>query len=164
MDQLPVTQGASGLDPKIKISIFLGLFMFIGVTLFAASLQFSGNRPLHSSRAAGGASPGGGSALSRSALPLLLDLGADYCPPCRKQAPVLDGLKEEFAGRLRVRYIDVQVDSDAAQQYGVRVIPTQIFIYPRGEELYRHEGFFSRDAIVDQWRELGYPIDTASAR
>jgi thioredoxin 1 len=42
-----------------------------------------------------------------SGYPRLLDLGADKCIPCKKMAPILEAMKEEFAGRLQVDFIDV---------------------------------------------------------
>ena len=42
----------------------------------------------------------------------------------------------------------------AGQQYGIRVIPTQIFFAADGKELFRHEGFFSKEDIVAKWKEV----------
>jgi thioredoxin 1 len=86
-------------------------------------------------------------------LPRLLDLGAGVCIPCKMMAPVLEGLKKDYAGRLRVDYIDVQQDPDAADMFGVKIIPTQIFFSAA-----RHEGFFSRDDILAKWKELGVDL------
>ncbi|MGD9872928.1 MAG: thioredoxin family protein [Kiritimatiellia bacterium] len=91
-------------------------------------------------------------------LPRLVDLGADKCIPCKMMAPILDELKGTYAGKLEVDFIDVWKNESAGQQYGVRVIPTQIFYSPGGEELFRHEGFFSREEILAQWEKLGYVL------
>jgi thioredoxin len=88
-------------------------------------------------------------------LPKLLDLGADKCVPCRMMFPVLDDLKKEYAGRLNVEFIDVWKNPDAAKQYGVEVIPTQILYSADGKELFRHEGFFAKEDILAKWKELG---------
>lgn len=91
-------------------------------------------------------------------LPRLLDLGADKCIPCRMMFPVLDSLKEEYAGGLNVDFIDVWKNPDAAKAYGVTVIPTQIFFNADGKELFRHEGFFAKDDILAKWKELGVTL------
>jgi thioredoxin 1 len=88
-------------------------------------------------------------------LPKLLDLGATKCIPCKKMAPILEGLKKEFDGKLVVEFIDVWQNPDAAKQYGIEVIPTQIFYDATGKELFRHIGFFSREDILGKWKELG---------
>jgi thioredoxin 1 len=91
-------------------------------------------------------------------LPRLIDLGADKCIPCRMMFPVLDELKQEYAGRLNVEFIDVWKNPDAAKQYGIDVIPTQIFYAADGKELFRHVGFFAKDDILAKWQALGVDL------
>jgi thioredoxin 1 len=59
-------------------------------------------------------------------------------------APILVGLRKEYAGRMEVVFIDVWENPDAGQPYGVEVIPTQIFYDAEGKELFRHSGFSGR--------------------
>jgi len=92
-------------------------------------------------------------------LPLLLDLGAGKCVPCKMMAPILEELKTEYADRLQVTFIDVWENKGVGEKYGVRSIPTQIFYDPEGKELFRHEGFFSKDDILAKWRELGFNLE-----
>ena len=66
-------------------------------------------------------------------LPRLVDLGADKCIPCKMMAPILEDLKKTYAGKLDVEFIDVWKNSGAGEQYGIRVIPTQIF-FCRGRQ------------------------------
>jgi len=96
------------------------------------------------------------SAVTEKALPRLVDLGADKCIPCRMMAPILEELKTTHVGQLEVEFIDVWKNPAAGQKYGIRVIPTQIFFGPNGEELARHEGFMSREDILAQWTKLGF--------
>ena len=98
-----------------------------------------------------------------TAIPRLLDLGADKCVPCKMMAPILEELKETYAGTLTVEFIDVWKDPAAAQPYKIRVIPTQIFFSADGTELFRHEGFYSREDILAKWRELGVSLPDKGA-
>lgn len=98
-----------------------------------------------------------------TALPRLLDLGADKCVPCRMMAPILEELRRDYAGIMTVEFIDVWKVPAAAQPYEIRVIPTQIFFAPDGSELFRHEGFFSREDILAKWRELGVELPAEGA-
>jgi len=91
-------------------------------------------------------------------LPQLIDLGADKCIPCKMMAPILEELKAEYKGRLEVTFIDVWKDPAPGRAYGIQVIPTQIFIGPDGKELFRHEGFFSKEEIMRKWLELGFTL------
>ena len=93
------------------------------------------------------------------ALPRLVDLGAGKCIPCKMMAPILAELKKEYAGRLKVEFIDVWENPDEGSEYGIRMIPTQIFYDASGKELFRHEGFFGKVDILTKWKELGIEIE-----
>jgi hypothetical protein len=75
--------------------------------------------------------------------------------------PVLDELREEYAGRLGVEFYDVRKDPSQAAKYGIRVIPTQIFFDASGKELFRHEGFFGKEDILATWKACG--VDLANS-
>ncbi|MFH1842717.1 MAG: thioredoxin family protein [bacterium] len=89
-------------------------------------------------------------------LPRLVDLGADKCIPCKKMAPILEQLRVDYAGRFEVVFIDVWKKRDEATKYDIKLIPTQIFFAADGKELFRHQGFFSREDILRTWQEHGY--------
>lgn len=91
-------------------------------------------------------------------LPRLVDLGADKCIPCKMMAPILEELKTEYTGKLQVDFIDVWKDPAPGQKAGIRVIPTQIFYDASGKELFRHEGFYSKEDILAKWKELGIDL------
>ena len=88
-------------------------------------------------------------------VPRLLDLGSVLCIPCKMMAPLLEELREEYKGRLRVEFIDVKENPQAWDDYGIQFIPTQIFFDAAGKELYRHEGYFGKEDILAKWEELG---------
>lgn len=88
-------------------------------------------------------------------LPKLVDLGADKCIPCKMMAPILEELKQNYAGTFNVEFIDVWKKPEKAKEYGISIIPTQIFYDSSGKELFRHEGFFSKEDILAEWKELG---------
>jgi thioredoxin 1 len=60
-------------------------------------------------------------------LPRLVDLGADKCVPCKMMAPILEELKTEFAGKFTIDFIDVWKNPEASTEYGIKLIPTQVF-------------------------------------
>jgi len=95
---------------------------------------------------------------AEAALPRLVDLGADKCIPCKMMAPVLKELAKEYVGRMQVEFIDVWKNRDAGKAYKISLIPTQIFFDPAGKELFRHEGFFSKQDILAKWKELGVDL------
>ena len=85
----------------------------------------------------------------------LVDLGARTCIPCKQMAPILAELKQEYAGRVSVEFIDVSEYSYAAYSYSIRTIPTQIFFDADGNEVFRHEGFISKADLVAVFQEYG---------
>ncbi len=89
-------------------------------------------------------------------LPRLVDLGSTQCIPCKKMAPILETLAEEYRGSFAVEFIDVRRNPDAGQEWGIRLIPTQVFLDADGEELFRHEGFMGKKTILAKWQELGF--------
>jgi thioredoxin 1 len=89
-------------------------------------------------------------------LPRLVDLGADKCIPCKMMMPVLEELTKEYAGKLKVEFYDVWKNPAYGQQYGIELIPTQIFLSPDGKELFRHQGYFSKKDILAKWKQLGF--------
>jgi thioredoxin 1 len=86
--------------------------------------------------------------------PVLLQLGAHWCPPCRKQLPVMVELGHE-QDAFSTAYLDVDEHPGKARNYGVSSIPVLIFFDAEGRELFRHVGFFPKDEILAQWKKLG---------
>ena len=95
-------------------------------------------------------------------LPRLLDLGSVSCIPCKMMAPILEELKKEYAGRLQVEFVDVNVNPEPAREHGIKLIPTQIFFDASGKERFRHEGFFSKEDILAKWKELGVDLSAGA--
>jgi thioredoxin 1 len=91
-------------------------------------------------------------------LPVLIDIGAGTCIPCKLMAPILEGLKKELEGRLVVQFLDLNKLPDVARVYRIRVMPTQIFYDASGKELFRHEGFYSKEDILTKWKEFGVDL------
>ena len=109
----------------------------------------------------GGPSAPQPTAQATAGIPHLLDLGSVTCIPCKMMAPILEDLKREYAGRLQIEFIDVNENREPAQRYGIKLIPTQIFFDASGKELWRHEGFISREDILAKWKELGVDFGVA---
>ena len=118
--------------------------------------------PATPATAASPATPAGSATAAAPAapakLPKLLDLGAGKCIPCKMMAPILAELKQEYAGKMNVEFIDVWQNPDAGKQYGIEMIPTQIFYDAEGKERFRHVGFYGKEDILGKWKELGVDI------
>jgi thioredoxin 2 len=77
--------------------------------------------------------------VERSPLPVLLDMWATWCGPCKILAPVIEELAVDLAGRVRVGKLDVDENPATAARFGVRSIPT-LLVLRDGRELDRIVG------------------------
>ena len=87
------------------------------------------------------------SIVAASPLPVLLDMWAAWCRPCRMIAPVVEDLAGELAGRIRVAKLDVDANPRTAAQFGVQSIPT-LLVLDRGREVDRIVGVVPKQEIV----------------
>jgi thioredoxin 1 len=115
------------------------------LAVLLALFTLSGSVLLPASRAAG--------KKKEPALPRLVDLGAGKCIPCKRMAPILEEMEKDYAGIVDIVFVDVWKNPKAAGPYRIRVIPTQIFYDRGGREVFRHEGFFSREDIEKVFAE-----------
>ena len=76
-----------------------------------------------------------------------VELGSVSCIPCKMMQPVMKAIEEEFGDQIKVVFHDVWKDRAPAEQYRIRVIPTQVFLDEKGEEFFRHEGFYPKEEI-----------------
>jgi thioredoxin 1 len=95
-----------------------------------------------------------------SPLPQLIDFGAGKCATCKMMTGVLDELAVETADQLSIRFVDTHKDPTTTEAYSIRIIPTQVFLDAEGNELFRHEGYISKEDILKKWSELGIQLQS----
>ncbi len=146
-----------------RIAIVVGLVVVVAAVVALKDRKGKGNAPTNKNKGTAVAKsddPAAPSPESKAPapapLPRLVDLGAGKCIPCKMMAPILDELERDYQGKFEVEFIDVWEDKAAGEPYGIRMIPTQIFFDPSGMEMFRHEGFYSKEDILAKWKELGF--------
>lgn len=78
-----------------------------------------------------------------------VELGSVNCVPCRAMQPVMKAIEKKYGEQVRVIFYDVWTPEQKkyAAIYGIKLIPTQVFLDAHGKELMRHEGFFAEKDI-----------------
>jgi len=87
--------------------------------------------------------------LIRSAGVVLVDFGAEWCPPCKKMEPVLASLQKELAGKYTLVKVDGGRDTEMMKANGVNALPVFI-VYKNGKETYRIQGVVEKNILKGQ--------------
>jgi len=87
--------------------------------------------------------------MGRTPLVTFVELGSVRCIPCRQMQPVMKSIEKKYGDQIRVIFHDVWKADQAEQAkvYGIRLIPTQVFLDADGKEFSRHEGFYPEEEI-----------------
>lgn len=78
---------------------------------------------------------------------VLVDFWAPWCPPCRRQAPVLETVAQQVGARASIMKINIDENTAVAQEKGVQSIPTLI-LFKDGEEVKRFTGFTEAQELM----------------
>ena len=70
---------------------------------------------------------------------VVIDFWAEWCGPCKKISPIVDELATEYEGKVDIYKCDVDENSEVCEKFGIRNIPTLIFL-KNGEVVDRHVG------------------------
>ncbi len=73
-----------------------------------------------------------------------VELGSVDCIPCRMMQPVMKQVEQKYGSQVKIVFYDVRTGKGQpyAYKYGIRVIPTQVFLDRNGKEFFRHIGYF----------------------
>jgi len=92
-----------------------------------------------------------------SELPVLVDFGADWCPPCRMLEPIVDQMAVDYAGQMRVGSFDVDTYPEIQMRYGIMGLPTLI-LFQKGEPVRFMVGYQPRQRLESQIKPLLNPV------
>ncbi|MFC2160777.1 thioredoxin family protein [Acidobacteriota bacterium] len=82
-----------------------------------------------------------------------IELGADKCIPCKAMQPIMHEISQEYEGTIQVVFYDVWKTPKYSRDYGIQLIPTQVFIDKNGKEIFRHVGFYAKEDIIKMLKD-----------
>ena len=88
----------------------------------------------------------------KSTVPVLVELWAPWCGPCRMAGPILDELAKEYEGKVQVVKINIDDNQKSAADYDVMSIPTTVLI-KGGKEIGRQIGFAGKQVFEDLMKQ-----------
>jgi len=88
-----------------------------------------------------------------SKIPVLVDFSAEWCTPCKQLAPIVDEIAGEYAGRLKVGHLDIDMGRQTAVRFGILSVPTLLF-FKEGKVCGQMVGLQAKRAIIEQISRL----------
>ena len=95
-----------------------------------------------------------------------IELGSVNCIPCKAMQPIMKSVEKKYSDQLKVVFYDVWKEDQQqyAEKYGIRLIPTQVFLDDKGKEIFRHEGFFAEAELDKFLQSKGLKIKVADEK
>ncbi len=132
----------------MKRWIAMALIMFLAVAAPSTGSIDAGTSRADSARAA---LPAVGKKVT------LIELGSVKCTLCQMMHIIMKEIKEEYGEDVDVVFYNVRTKAGRplAEKYRIGMIPTRIFLDGNGDEFFRHEGYFSKKAIIEVLKMKG---------
>jgi thiol-disulfide isomerase/thioredoxin len=132
---------------KTTILVAMGALVFAGSALLSASpVEKPAILPLSPDLLK--AAIGGGTWL-------IVEFGGEHCIPCMQMQPVLQDLQVALGKKARLHNFWIQQHPDVARAHRIMVMPTQVIFNPKGEEVFRHMGYFPPEEFHATLQKLG---------
>ena len=84
-----------------------------------------------------------------------LEFGAKGCISCKKMEKVMEEVKEQYPGKIKVKFFNVLLpeNQDMMKYFGIAAIPTQVLLDASGKEVFRHTGYYSSDELEKEFQK-----------
>lgn len=86
-------------------------------------------------------------------IPAIIDFYADWCAPCRALSPILEEVSQDYKGKVQIYKIDTQASPELAALFGIRSIPSVLFIPKEGEPA-MSVGFLSKEGFQNAIKDI----------
>lgn len=89
----------------------------------------------------------------KSSTPVLVDFAAEWCGPCKRLAPVIEELAQDFQGKAKVAHVDVDESKDSASQFNIMSVPTILF-FKDGQQVDQLVGLVPKQSLAEKINSL----------
>jgi thioredoxin 1 len=86
----------------------------------------------------------------QSALPVMVEFGAEWCAPCKRLEPELEKLAVEWTGKVLLTHVNIDQNSGLVGKFGIMGVPT-VILFVNGREVQRFTGLTPRDKIIQKF-------------
>ena len=84
----------------------------------------------------------------KSDKPVLVDFAAEWCGPCKRLAPIIEELSEEYDGKVVVCHVDVDSAQETARKFQVMSVPT-VMLFKNGEPVAQQIGLVPKGTLAE---------------
>ena len=91
--------------------------------------------------------------VTESTVPVLVDFWATWCGPCQMMGPIVDGVAEEYEGKIKVMKLNVDANPVTPAKFGIRGIPT-LLLFQGGEVVDRIVGAVPKNAVENSLKKV----------
>lgn len=91
--------------------------------------------------------------VEQATVPVLIDFWSEHCGPCKMLSPVLDEVAAEVGDSARITKVDVMANRELAMKFGIRAVPTLIFLKD-GQVRETKTGIMMKDAIIEKLKSF----------
>jgi len=84
-----------------------------------------------------------------SSAAVLIQFGADWCPPCKLMTPVVESVKAELKDKFKFVHVDGGIHTNVMKQLNIEALPTFI-VYKNGKEIWRKQGVTEKSELIKQ--------------
>jgi thioredoxin 1 len=125
------------------------VFMFLILSIVFGSFAFAQSKSKKTAKKAKPTPAMKDTATVVKPLVTFVELGSVNCIPCKAMQKVMKAVEEKYGSQIRIIFYDVWKEEQKhyAEEYNIRLIPTQVFLDAHGKEIMRHEGYFPENDI-----------------